>query len=67
MGAHQLFLPLVSETNEYILVRTLQPLAMIRDESQKAVNIDVVFEVDGQYVSHVGPWPTLRLARMARG
>jgi len=65
MGAHQLFFPLVSETNEHVLARTLQPLAVVGDESEEAVNVDIVFKVDGQYVSHIRPWPTLRLAIMA--
>jgi len=55
MGTHQLFLPLVSETNEHVLARALEPLAVVCDESQKAVNVDIVFEVDGQYVPHIRP------------
>jgi len=67
MRIHQLLLPLVSEADEHVLARTLQPLAVVGHEPQKAVNIDIILEVDGQYVPHNRPWPTLRLARMARG
>ena len=66
MRIHQLLLPLVSEADEHVLARTLQPLAVVGHEPQKAVNIDIILEVDGQYVPHNRPWPTLRLARMAK-
>lgn len=66
MRIHQLFLPLVSEANEHVLGRALQTLAVVGDESHEAVNVDVVFEVDGQYVSQIRPWPTLRLAGIAK-
>jgi len=52
MWIHQLFFPLVSETNEHVLAGALQALAVICDESQEAVNVKVVFEVDGQHVTH---------------
>jgi len=55
MRIHQLLFPFVSEANEHILARALQPLAMILDKSEETVNVDVVFEVDGQYVSHIRP------------
>ncbi len=55
MRIHQLFFPLVSEANEHVLARTLQPLAMILDEPQETVDVDIVFEVDSQYVSHIRP------------
>ncbi len=51
MRNHQLFLPLVSETNEHVLTRALQPLAVIGHEPEEAVDVDVVFEVDRQHVS----------------
>ncbi len=66
MRIHQLLLPLVSEADEHVLGGTLQPLAVVSHEPEKAVNIDVILEVDGQYVPHIRPWPTLRLARMAK-
>jgi hypothetical protein len=55
MWIHQLFFPLVSESDEDILTRTLQTLAVVRDESEEAVNVDIVFEVNGQNVPHVRP------------
>jgi hypothetical protein len=57
MRIHQLFLPLMSEANEHVLARALQPLAMVSDESQETINVDIIFEVDGQYVPHSRPWP----------
>ena len=55
MGVHQLFFPLVGEANEHVLAGTLEPLAVVLDEPQEAVDVNVVFKVDGQYVSHVRP------------
>lgn len=55
MWIHQLFLPFVSEPEEHVLARALQPLAVIRDESKEAVDVDIVLEVNGQYVSHIRP------------
>ena len=51
MCAHQLFFPLVSETNEHVLARTLQALAVVLDESDETVDVIVFFEVNGQYVA----------------
>jgi hypothetical protein len=55
MRNHQLFFPLVSESDEHVLIRTLQPLAVVRDKSKKAVNVDIVLEVNSQNVPHVRP------------
>ena len=66
MNIHQLLFPFVSEANEHVLRGALQALAVGGDESHEAVNVDVVFEVDGQYVSQIRPWPTLRLAGIAK-
>jgi hypothetical protein len=55
MRIHQLFFPLVSESDEHVLIRALQTLAVVRDKSEEAVNVDIVFEVNGQNVPHVRP------------
>src|SRR5467141_1313107 len=52
MGVHQLFFPLVGEANENVLARALQPLSVISDKVHEALNVDVIFEVHGQNVSH---------------
>src|SRR5437016_14374336 len=52
MRVHQLFLPLVGEANEDVLARALQTLSVIRDKVHEALNVDVIFKVDGQDVSH---------------
>src|SRR6267143_5032945 len=53
MGVHQLFFPLVGETNEHVLACTLQSLSVISDKVHEALNVDVIFEVHGQNISHV--------------
>jgi len=55
MRIHQLFFPLVSESDEDVFAGTLQSLAVVCDESEEAVNVDIVFEVNGQNVPHVRP------------
>src|SRR5260370_34353151 len=52
MGVHQLFFPLVCETNENVLARALQALGVICDKVHEALNVDIIFEVHGQNVSH---------------
>ena len=52
MGVHQLFFPLVGEANEHVLARALQALSMIRYKVHEALDVDVIFEVHGQNVSH---------------
>src|SRR5256885_10386847 len=52
MWIHQLFLPLVGEANEDVLARAFQTLSVVRDEVHEALNVDVIFKVDGQDVSH---------------
>src|SRR5205807_1000876 len=52
MWIHQLFLPFVGEANEHVLARALQTLSVIRDKVHEALNVDVIFKVDGQDVSH---------------
>src|SRR5713226_3972174 len=52
MGVHQLFFPLVGETNEHVLARALQSLSVISDKVHEALNVDVIFKVHGQNVSH---------------
>jgi hypothetical protein len=47
MRVHQLFLPLVGEANEDVLARAFQALSVIRDEVHEALNVDVIFKVDG--------------------
>jgi len=47
MWIHQLFLPLVGEANEHVLARALQALSMIRYKVHEALDVDVVFKVDG--------------------
>jgi hypothetical protein len=50
-----LFFPLVGEANEHVLARALQALSMIRDKVHEALDVDVIFEVHGQNVSHSDP------------
>src|SRR5713101_7314343 len=52
MGVHQLFFPLVGEANEHVLACTLQALSVVCDKVHEALDVDVVFEVHGQNVSH---------------
>src|SRR5712664_3850734 len=52
MGVHQLFFPLVGEANEHVLARALQALSVIRYKVHEALDVDVIFEVHGQNVSH---------------
>jgi hypothetical protein len=47
MGVHQLFFPLVGETNEDIFARTFQALGVICDKVHEALNVDIIFKVDG--------------------
>jgi hypothetical protein len=47
MWIHQLFLPLMGEANEHVLARALQTLSVIRDKVHEALNVDVIFKVDG--------------------
>ena len=47
MRVHQLFLPLVGEANEDVLARALQTLGVIRDKVHEALNVNVVFKVNG--------------------
>src|SRR5260370_42614475 len=51
MGVHQLFFPLVGEANEHVLARAFQTLSVIRYKVHEALNVDVIFEVNGQNVS----------------
>src|SRR2546428_13419583 len=68
MRIHQLFLPLVGEANEHILARALQTLSVIRDKVHEALNVDIVFKVDGQNVSQFrSSRRLLRLANWKRG
>jgi len=55
MGVHQLFFPLVGETNEHVLARALQALGVICDKVHEALDVDVIFKVHGQNVSHSDP------------
>ena len=52
--AHQLFFPLVSEPDEHVLARTLQPLGVVLDEPNETLNVVVFLEVNGQYVARGG-------------
>src|SRR6266704_2255053 len=52
MGVHQLFFPLVGEANEHVLACALQPLSVISDKVHEALDVDVIFKVHGQNVSH---------------
>src|ERR1700758_2241329 len=52
MWIHQLFLPLVGEANEDVLARALQTLGVICDKVHEALNVYIVFKIDGQNVSH---------------
>ena len=52
--AHQLFFPFVSEPDENVLARTLQPLSMVLDKTNETLNVVVLFEVNGQYVARGG-------------
>src|SRR5260370_26391086 len=52
MGVHQLFLPLVGEANEHVLARALQALSVVCDKVHEALDVDIIFEVHGQNVSH---------------
>src|SRR6266851_4859006 len=52
MGVHQLFFPLVGETNEHVLACALQSLSVISDKVHEALNVDVIFKVNGQNVYH---------------
>jgi len=47
MRVHQLFLPLVGEANEDVLARAFQTLSVVRDEVHEALNVDIVFKVNG--------------------
>ena len=47
MGVHQLFFPLVGEANEHVLASALQSLAVICYEVHEALDVDVVFKIDG--------------------
>ena len=47
MWIHQLFFPLVGEANEHVLARALQALSVIRDKVHEALNVNVVFKVNG--------------------
>src|SRR5438552_17573839 len=68
MWIHQLFLPLVGEANEDVLARAFQTLSVIRDKVHEALNVDVIFKVNGQDVSHFrSSWRLLRLAKWKLG
>jgi len=47
MRVHQLFFPFVGEANEDVLARAFQTLSVVRDEVHEALNVDVIFKVDG--------------------
>ena len=53
----------MGEADEHVLARALQPFAVILDKSEKTVDVNIVFEVDGQYVPHQRPF---RLASSRR-
>ena len=53
MGVHQLFFPLVGEADEDVLARALQALSVVRDKVHEALNVDVIFKIDGQDVSQI--------------
>jgi len=55
MGVHQLFFPLVGEANEHVLTRTFQALSVVRNKMHETLDVDVIFEVNGQNVSHSDP------------
>jgi len=47
MRVHQLFFPFMGEANEDVLARALQTLSVIRNKVHEALNVDVIFKVDG--------------------
>ena len=47
MWIHQLFFPLMGEANEHVLASAFQTLSVVRDKVHEALNVDIVFEVDG--------------------
>ena len=49
--AHQLFFPFVSEPDEHVLARTLQPFSVVLDKPDETVNVVIFFEVNCQYVA----------------